>query len=128
MTIRILIAEDDPMTHQMIKNTLTKQGVLIDSAENGDDAITLGVRQQYDLVITDIQMPGTEGIEVIPEILEKWPKTKIIAISSLGRTGFSSFLEIAEAVGAQTSLGKPFTPDELLEKIHSLGVEIPRSK
>ncbi|MGH1403639.1 MAG: response regulator [Alphaproteobacteria bacterium] len=128
MTSQILVAEDDPLTLRMIEKTLTQSGFEVTTTLNGDDAITLGTAQQYDLVITDIQMPGTEGIEVISAILEEMPDTKFIAISSLGRTGFTSFLKIAEAVGAQNTLKKPFTPQDLLEAVKTSGIKKPHPK
>ena len=71
-----------------------------------------------------IMMPGIEGIEVIAEAIEQNPETKIIAISSESTAGFSSLLTVAETCGATTSLTKPFSPKQLMEKINSLGFAV----
>lgn len=121
MTLKILVAEDDLLTLTMIEKVLTKEGHQVLTVQNGNDAVKSIEENDFDLVITDIQMPGIEGIEVISEIMDKKPKTKTIAISSLGRTsGYTEFLSLATTVGANGVLKKPFTPKELLETIKDI--------
>ncbi len=123
MSIKVLVADDDVVVLSMITTILEKHDFDITQVDNGAKAVEKALAQKFDLIITDIMMPEIEGIEVISEIVDKWPESKIIAISSEGRTGFTSFLQIAETVGATASIQKPFTPDELLETIRSLGIE-----
>ncbi len=124
----ILIAEDDPVTLSLLETFLTKNGFIVTTTMNGDDAIELATAKTYDLIISDIQMPGSEGIEVISSIIDQEPDTKIIAISSLESTGsYTSFLELAKTVGASATLKKPFDAQTLLDTIESIGIRIPNN-
>lgn len=115
--MKILVVEDDKLVHEMLDSILSQQGHIIDSAYNGDEAMTKIKNDKFDLLITDILMPEKEGIEVIQEVKELDPLLKIIAISSGGHAGFTSFLRIAETFGADASLEKPFTAEQLLNKV-----------
>jgi len=70
----------------------------------------------FDLVITDIVMPGKEGIESIVDIKNFDPGAKIIAISGAGWYGADAEFEVAKTLGAQT-LRKPFEHEDLLDAI-----------
>lgn len=127
MSIKVLVADDDDIMRSMVTTVLEKYDFDITQVDDGAKAVEKALAQKFDLIITDIMMPEIEGIEVISKIIDKWPKSKIIAISSEGRTGFTSFLQIAETVGATASIQKPFAPDELLSTIRSLGIETGQS-
>jgi len=119
--MKILVVEDDGLFREAIKAALLRNGHDVVLAGDGDEAVQIAFSEKFDLVITDIFMPGKEGPETIQEIREMYPEIKIIAISSDGLAGRSSFLKIAEAMGANTTLQKPFTPAQLLEKVKTLG-------
>ncbi len=123
MSIKVLVADDDVVMLSMISTILEKHDFDITKVDDGAKAVEKALAQKFDLIITDIMMPEIEGIEVISEIVDKWPESKIIAISSEGRVGFTSFLKIAETVGATATLQKPFSPDVLLETIESLKIK-----
>jgi len=71
-----------------------------------------------DLVICDMVMPNCDGIEVIQKIKMENPDAKIIGISG---GGYIDYLALAEEFGASTILYKPFTRNQLFEKINSIG-------
>ncbi len=86
-----------------------------------DEAIAKSPRfQPFDLVITDIFMPKKEGLELIQEIRAILPNIKIITISSNFKVGGLPFLKMSEGLGANASLAKPFTPAELVAKVHEV--------
>ena len=118
--MNVLIVEDDAVYAKAIRSVLRKQGYKISFTDNGVDAIEKFKQESFDLVITDIFIPDKEGIELIQEIREINPTVKIIAISSGGNVGRTSFLKLAEAMGANTGLEKPFGPDKIIEVINSL--------
>ena len=75
-----------------------------------------------DVVITDIIMPEQEGIDTIIQIRRERPGIKIIAISGGGRIRNIDFLEMAQSLGADEVLAKPFEADELLSSLIRLGI------
>ena len=72
---------------------------------------------RFDLVITDILMPHKEGIETIMEIRTSNADVKIIEISGGDRSGNNAYLDMAEKLGANRILKKPFGPKQLLSLI-----------
>ncbi len=73
-----------------------------------------------DLIITDLLMPERERLETITVLRRINPQVKIIAIIGGGQTGRMDFLYVAAALGAQRTLHKPFTRQELLAAVHAL--------
>lgn len=118
--MKILVADDDKMIRQLLQTTLEKEGHEITLAVDGLEALKIAKDKIFDFLITDIIMPGVEGIEVISEIREIQPKIKVIAISSSGAVGFTSYLTLASTVGASATLKKPFTPSELITILNDL--------
>jgi DNA-binding response OmpR family regulator len=72
------------------------------------------------VIITDILMPEQEGFETIRELRRDFPTTGIIAMSGGGQIGSDNLLVIAERLGAQRALQKPFGLQELLDAVHEL--------
>lgn len=117
---RILIIEDNGPLREMLKNALGTEGHSIFEASNGGEGISLFERQEFDLIITDIIMPGRWGIEIIVKIKQTRPKAKILAISGAGRGRSEELLKAAWNVGANAVLTKPFTIKDLRQTIASL--------
>jgi CheY-like chemotaxis protein len=118
--MKILLVEDDVFFCEMISTFLTKLEHDVVITRDGNEAIEKVHGSQFDLIITDILMPHKGGIDLIEEIRETHPETKILAISSGGRVGHSSFLELAETFGANAILQKPFGALQLARKIEEL--------
>ena len=113
--MKILVIDDDPSVRKFIAATLRKENYTVTEAENG----TEGLRKLQDerdiaIIITDLIMPEKEGIETIMEIRKINPSLKILAISGGGKVGPESHLLLADAVGANATLKKPFSGQELL--------------
>jgi CheY-like chemotaxis protein len=117
-SVKILLVEDDALFRGLINKALEKEGYQITIAEDGEQAHNKICSGIFDLVITDLFMPNKEGFEVIQEIRKTNSHIKIIAISSNALVGHSSFLKMALAFGANDSLQKPFSPEQLIEKIN----------
>ncbi len=116
MKKNILIIDDEPAILYAMKCDLR---VAIDEYEvytslKSEEAAQCIDEYSIDVLITDIYMPGKEGIELIAELHKKYPRLKIIAMSGGGRIGKTSCLEIAKMIGASYSLKKPFSREELL--------------
>jgi CheY-like chemotaxis protein len=116
----VLVIDDDAGMRRLMVRTLGEGEHRVIEAENGEQGLRLVDEHRPDLVITDILMPRTEGIETIREIQERSPATKIIAISGGGTTHNLMFLDVARAVGANAVLAKPFRPAQLIEAVQKV--------
>jgi CheY-like chemotaxis protein len=120
----ILIVEDEKDLREMLKVSLTRRKFTVLEAENGKDAITRFKPAVTDLVITDLIMPDEDGLKVIMKLRESKPAIKIIAISGGGKAGPASYLNLAKALGADAIYSKPFSVNDMINKIEELlGVE-----
>jgi two-component system, OmpR family, response regulator len=120
-SIKILVVDDDPVTRSLLKKRLIKGDYEIDTAENGVDAVRMLAAQYYDVVLTDLMMPGgVDGIGVLESAKENNIKTEVILITGHGSIGNAI---MAMKKGAVDYLQKPINFDELflrLEKIKNL--------
>jgi DNA-binding NtrC family response regulator len=82
--IRILIIEDDEEMRALLRDSLVEEGIEFDSAENGSEAIRKLLEGPFDLVITDIRMPGLTGLDILPGIKKLQPETRVIVITAFG--------------------------------------------
>jgi CheY-like chemotaxis protein len=116
----ILLVDDHAEFLAVQKELLEDAGHTVVTAANGFKALAAVDAGVFDLVITDIIMPGKEGIETIIELRRRHPLLKIIAMSGGGRVGAMSYLELAEKLGAIHTLEKPFNEAVLLEAIDTV--------
>ncbi|MEO5349102.1 MAG: response regulator [Magnetococcus sp. YQC-3] len=114
----ILVIDDDPTSCHLVRAILEAEGYTLLCAGGGDEGLRLFRQHHVDVVITDILMPGTDGLAVIRELLTTTPEIKIIALSGGGMilTAETS-LHVARKMGAFTSLSKPFARAELLAAV-----------
>lgn len=111
ITEKILIVDDEQTICDSVEKILSKKGFSIDKALNAESALKKMSEEKYELVITDLMMPKTSGMELIEIIRKHYPELNVIMI-----TGYASFESAVSAtkLGALGYLAKPFTPDELL--------------
>ncbi len=83
-TARILVADDEPAIRESLATVLTKEGYSCKAVASGDEAIAVFDEDPFDIVITDIQMPGADGIKVLQEIMRRHPKTRVIIVTAYG--------------------------------------------
>ena len=119
---RILIADDEVTLLHTMAFTLKRKGFDVDIVENGESAYNKVMESNqnskfYNLIITDIQMPGLSGLELISKIREAGIQTPILAI-----TGFGTMNMVVELMraGCKDYLDKPFTMNEFIERITKL--------
>ncbi|MCK5134792.1 MAG: response regulator [Bacteroidales bacterium] len=116
--MRILVCEDNPIALKTIEFTLKKAGYEVLKAEDGEQGIGILDEQEVDLVITDINMPYTKGLELVRYINTKL-ETKIPTIIISG-INLDETIDHAKELGAEGYLTKPFDPKALLDLIQSL--------
>lgn len=113
----ILVIDDDEAFRSMLRRTLERGGHAVAEAEEGAAALRAVSATPIDLVITDIIMPGMEGLQTIQELRRSHPHIKIIAITGGGRMQPEGFLKVAKMFGAVCILSKPFENTELFAAI-----------
>jgi CheY-like chemotaxis protein len=114
----ILLVDDEAPLLEAQSEFLRRSGHTVRTAANGDEAIDLVARDDFDLVITDINMPGKEGLETIAALRRMAPNTKIIATS--GGTvaiGARDNLSMAQIFGAAFTLPKPVSGEALIAAV-----------
>lgn len=113
---RILVVDDEERIRRLLKMYLERENYEIDEAENGEEALDMALKEEYDLIILDIMMPGMDGIEVCQE-LRKTKATPVIMLTAKGEEanrvqGFE--------VGADDYIVKPFSPREVVLRVKAL--------
>jgi len=114
----ILVIDDELQLRRVIGRVLTGMGHTVHEAANGAEGLEVFQRVKPALVISDIVMPDSEGIETIRELHRLAPATPIVAIS--GGSAHALYLRAAKALGAAASLEKPFRAEELTAIVAAL--------
>ena len=116
----ILVIDDDENIRLLLRAILEPEGYQILEASDGDKGLKQYQKSPTDLVITDLIMPGKEGIETIRDLRREFPNVKIIAVSGGGRIGPDSYLKMAKGVGALRTLSKPIDRMGLLNAVEEV--------
>lgn len=111
--MKILLAEDEPVMAMAIQTRLRNDGYEVTHAPDGREALRLIAKETPDLIITDILMPYTSGLEVIGVIRSSEGRIKNIPIIVLSALGQESTVMEAFQLGADDFLTKPLNPAEL---------------
>ena len=103
-----------------VKLVLERAGFEARVAADGQRALDLQREHPADVLITDIFMPESDGIELIARFKSGFPQVKIIAMSGGGRVFKKDYLPVAKAIGADGVLQKPFAAKALLTMLQDL--------
>ena len=112
--MKILLAEDEKITRITLTQTLGKEGYDVTSCEDGRQGLALLQSDHFDILITDLRLPGVNGMELLKTAKEKLPNCIVILM-----TAYATVENAVEALklGAYDYLTKPFTPDRLLSML-----------
>ena len=111
----ILLIDDDDQVRRLFHSALEDAGYRVLSAAGGKEGLRLLHDQVVDVILVDIFMPDMDGLELIPLLRKTRPANKIIAIS--GGSDKGNYLDVAKHLGANDTLKKPFSPQELLDAV-----------
>ena len=114
---RILLAEDDEIVRISVSDRLKQYGWLVNEAEDGLQAAVMADRQKYNLIITDIRMPGLSGIALLERIREQSPDTDVFIMTAYG--SIDDALDCLRK-GAADYILKPFDLDDLIIRVSRL--------
>ena len=110
----ILLIDDDDLLSEGLAEGLRGAGHSVTLAPNGPAGLAAAARILPDIVITDVLMPGMDGIEVLRTLRARGFEVPVIAMSGGGRLGAGMVLDMVTALGAAGVLVKPFSRQELL--------------
>lgn len=106
----VLIVEDDTKLRNALKEIMTREGYAVDATESGDIAVSMIKDTVYDLVITDLKLPGMDGMDVLRAVQKLARYTSVIIV-----TAYATVDTAVEAMkeGAEDYIAKPFNLDEI---------------
>jgi len=114
---RVLVVDDEPALRDTMRRMLERAGHEVIVAADGTAALDLMKTQTVDLIITDIFMPGQDGLELLRRLRSAGKNPKVIAVSGGDRTGTMDLQEHAQGLGARRTLSKPFELRTLLDTV-----------
>jgi len=107
---RILVVDDEENARIGLSRLLAKEGFIVDSVSNGFEALNYLRQQDVNLIVTDINMPGMNGITFLKELNKSFPQSNVIMITAYG--GVESYIESMN-LGAFEYINKPIKVEEL---------------
>ena len=113
---KILVIDDEAGIRESLEVLLTLEGYTVEMAIDGEEGLALLERGSYDLVLLDLALPGQSGIELLPQIHERYPDLPVVMITAYGTVD-----NVVEAVraGAENFVQKPWDNEKLLADIRS---------
>jgi len=117
---RILVIDDQDSIRRVVRRALEQDGHEVFDASDGELGMEILESHSFDVVITDIFMPGQDGIVTLRQVRKRFPEVKVIVISGGDSTGMMDLRQDAELLGAVTSLQKPFNAREIMDLVRSV--------
>jgi nitrogen regulation protein NR(I) len=112
---KILLIEDDPGITETLQQVLTAEGHEVAIESRGDDGLARAVKDPFNLVVTDLRLPGLSGLELVRQLHLAKPRLPIVLVTAFGTT--ETAIEAMKA-GAYDYLLKPFDIPQLIELVH----------
>jgi len=107
---KVLVVDDDPVVGRSFDRVLSERGYAVITAPNGQEALDRMAREDYDMVFTDIRMPGMDGIDVAAEIKARQPWMPVVIVTGYGTAEAQAR---AKQVGVTAFLHKPLSSDAI---------------
>jgi len=117
---RILVIDDQEPIRRVVRRALEQDGHEVFDASDGEIGMEILESQSFEVVITDIFMPGQDGIVTLRQIRKRFPAVKVIVISGGDSSGIMDLRQDAELLGAVKTLQKPFNAREIMDVVRSV--------
>lgn len=116
--MRVLLIEDEKKIAHFISKALSAGGHTVEECHHGDEALSLALQTQYDVIVLDVMLPGRDGLSILRALREARNATPVLLLTARG--------DVPERVeglnsGADDYMAKPFAMDELIARINALG-------
>ena len=116
---RVLVVDDNADLVSVLRHLLANAGFTAETARDGEEALRMHRASPFQVLVTDIYMPRSDGLETIQAFRRETPGIRIIAMSGGGDVAKGSYLGVATEIGADATLVKPFEIEALLEALRS---------
>lgn len=113
---KILAADDSVSIRQMVSHTLKEAGYQVETANDGAEALQKAKSGQYDVIISDVNMPNMDGLEFVRQV-RAVPQYKFTPILMLTTETSTEKKSMGKSAGATGWIVKPFNPDTLLKTL-----------
>lgn len=112
--VKILVVDDEDYMREIVHEALTRDEFVVDEAADGTSALEMMRRYPYDVIITDLRLPGVPGEKLLQEALNISSETTVIIM-----TGYGNIQTAVDAIrmGAYDYLAKPFQLDEMVMRV-----------
>jgi two-component system response regulator HydG len=107
---RILVIDDDELVNDFIQEALRRMGHVAESASNAEEGLREIRERSFDIVFTDVRMPGASGMEVLKQVKERFPETMVIMVTAFGTVQLAVD---AMKAGAFEFMLKPCSPEQI---------------
>ncbi len=118
---RVLVADDDPVIRELLVMNLQAEGLIVDAADNGQDAVRLARETMPDLIVLDVMMPVQTGISALVELKGDPALSRIPVVLLTAKASDQEVWEGWEA-GADYYITKPFDIEEVLNFVRYLSL------
>ena len=115
--VRVLVVDDNADMRDSLRQLLARAGYDAEAARDGQQAMELHRQRPFQILITDIYMPLSDGLETIQAFRRATPGIRIVAMSGGGQLARGSHLGVASEIGADATLVKPFAFEMLLDAL-----------
>ncbi len=111
---KVLVVDDDPVVRKSFDRVLSSKGYAVITAESGEEALHKLDAEKYDIVYSDIRMPGMNGLEVAENVKARRPWTPVVIITGYGTEAAEAR---AKAAGVSSFLHKPLSPEMIEDSV-----------
>ena len=116
MTARVLVVDDEPIVRDVLSRYLSKGGFRVDTAEDGEGALSAFDANRPDLILLDLMLPGVDGVEVFTRIRADHD-TPVIMLTARGE---ETDRVVGLEIGADDYIAKPFSPREVVARVRAV--------
>ena len=116
---KVLVVDDEPDIAELVSYNLKKEGYSVSTSADGEEALDMIRKGNFDFVVLDLMLPGIQGIEIC-RILRSEPKTRNLPVLMLTAKGDEVDRVLGLEMGADDYMSKPFSPRELIARIRAV--------
>ena len=113
---KILVVDDNSVVCDVVSQMLSRLGHEVSSADSGEKALSIFLGNMFDIVLTDYEMPGMDGVALACSVKRSAPRTQVVIMTGAGREAVFS----RKSAAVDQVISKPFTLAEIDETIQSL--------
>lgn len=114
-TPKILVVDDEPIVTTSCQRILAEEGYDVDIVQSGWEGLNRALRDEFDLVMTDLRMPDLDGMEIVRSLARERPDMAVVVITGYGT--IPSAVEAAK-LGVRDYIEKPFTPEQIADAVN----------